>query len=117
MQPDRKKLGEWGEWIALRHVRRLGWDVVARNWRGRRGEVDLIAYDDPFLVFVEVKTRRLPAAIPPEDEVDAAKERRLEALAMEFAYRYQVTDVPVRLDVIAIETTNLKAFNLRHYVS
>lgn len=108
-------MGQWGEWIALKHVRRLGWDVVTRNWRGHRGEVDLIAYDGPVLVFIEVKTRRLPAALPPEANVDSEKERRLEALAMEFVTRYEVTDAPVRFDVIAIETEDLKDFELRHY--
>ena len=58
------ELGRWGEWIALKYLRKLGWDIVARNWRGFQGEVDLIAYDGPFLVFVEVKTRRGPPPCP-----------------------------------------------------
>lgn len=117
MKAKHTDVGQWGEWVALRHVRRLDWDVVARNWRGHPGEVDLIAYDGPSLVFVEVKTRRLPTPLPPEDNVDRKKERKLEALAMEFLFRYEITDVPVRFDVIAIETHDLKRFRLRHYVS
>lgn len=117
MKPDRnrRELGRWGEWVALRHVRKLGWDVVARNWRGYRGEVDLIAYDGPVLVFLEVKTRHVPAPIHPEAQVDARKEKRLDELAMEFLTRYEITDVPVRFDVIAIETKDQKDFELRHY--
>ena len=110
MKATRREVGEWGEWVALRHVRKLGWDVIVRNWQGHRGEVDLIAYDG----LVEVKTRRLPTALPPEDNVDRNKERKLEALAMEFTVRYEITDVPVRFDVIAIETRDLKDFRLRH---
>ena len=115
MKATRREVGEWGEWVALKQVRKLGWDVIARNWQGHQGEVDLIAYDGPDLVFVEVKTRRLPAALPPESNVDRNKERKLEALAMEFTVRYEITDVPVRFDVIAIETRNLKKFHLRHW--
>ena len=85
------------------------------SWRGHQGEVDLIAYDGPSLVFVEVKTRRLPALLPPEENVDRKKQRKLEALATEFFFRYEVTDAPVRFDVIAIETRDLKKFRLRHW--
>ena len=115
MKANPTAVGEWGEWIALKHVRKLGWDVVARNWQGHQGEVDLIGYDGPSLVFVEVKTRRLPAPLPPEDNVGRKKERKLEALATEFVFRYEITGVPVRFDVIAIETRDLKKFRLRHW--
>ena len=59
MKNPQISLGRWGEWLALIHLRRLRWDIVTRNWRTREGEVDLIAYDGPYLVFTEVKTRRL----------------------------------------------------------
>lgn len=111
-----RDLGRWGEWVALRHLRRLGWDILARNWRGRRGEVDLIAQDGAFLVFVEVKTRRLPAPLPSEDQVGLDKERRLESLALEFCLRYGLTGHPFRLDLVAVETENFGDYRLRHYV-
>ncbi len=109
------ELGRWGEWIALKHLRKLGWDIVARNWKGFEGEVDLIAYDGPFLVFVEVKTRRRPVTRAPEDRVDWKKERKLDELAFNFLLRYEISETPVRLDVIAVETTDIKEFVLRHY--
>jgi putative endonuclease len=109
------ELGRWGEWIALKHLRKLGWDIVARNWKGFGGEVDLIAYDGPFLVFVEVKTRRNPVTRAPEDRVGWEKERKLDELAFNFLLRYEISETPVRIDVIAIETTDTKEFVLRHY--
>jgi putative endonuclease len=57
----RRALGARGEQLAAAHLRRLGYDVVARNVRTRHGEIDLIAADRDALVFVEVKTRRLSA--------------------------------------------------------
>ncbi len=110
-----RALGEWGEWIALRHLRRLGWGVVARNWRGRTGEVDLIAYDGPWLVLVEVKTRRLPSRFPPEANVDSRKERKLERLAYEFTSRHELSGVAIRFDVIGVETRDQLEYWLRHY--
>jgi len=111
------ELGRWGEWTALKHLRKLGWDIVARNWKGLGGEVDLIAYDGPFLVFVEVKTRRGPVTRAPEERVDWKKERKLDELAFNFLVSHEISEGPVRLDVIAIETTDLREFVLRHYRS
>lgn len=111
------RVGRWGEWVALRHIRRLGWDVVARNWRSRRGEVDLIAYDGPQIVFIEVKTRKqIEEAIPPEAAFDRRKERKLEELAIDFLLRHEMTDCPCRFDLIAIETPDLQRFQLRHWI-
>lgn len=115
LQRSPRELGRWGEWIALRHLRKLGWDIIARNWKGFGGEVDLIAYDGPFLVFVEVKTRRAPTAWPGEESVNWKKERKLDELAFDFLLRYEIAETPIRLDVIAVETTNLREFILRHY--
>ena len=109
-----RELGRWGEWIALKHLRKLGWDIVARNWKGFQGEVDLIAYDGPFLVFVEVKTRRCPTSLPGEESVGWKKERKLDELAFDFLLRHEIANTPVRLDVIAVETPDLRKFVLRH---
>jgi len=117
LQRDSREFGRWGEWIALKHLRKLGWDMVARNWKGFGGEVDLIAYDGPFLVFVEVKTRRGPVTRAPEERVDWKKERKLDELAFDFLVSHEISETPVRLDVIAIESTDLREFVLRHYRS
>lgn len=114
--PSRGDLGRWGEWVALRHLLAMGWDVVARNWRGRGGEVDLIAWHESWLVFVEVKTSLLPSPFLPEERVDPEKQRRLEYLANEFTWRHELEEAPVRLDVIAVETRDQVCFRLRHYV-
>ena len=89
-----------------------------RNWRTRRGEIDLIAYDGPYIVFAEVKTRRLN---PDEDRsaqhnFNSRKGRKMEQLAILFCRRHSLTDVPFRLDLIAIETANRRDFALTHYI-
>ena len=122
-------LGAWGEWVALSYLRRLGWDIVARNWKSGKGELDLVAYDPvtclagsgahgqaPFLVFVEVKTKIAPSALPPEDQIGRRKEEMLNRLIDDFCVRYELFDCPVRLDVIAIETEDKRRYHLRHYL-
>jgi putative endonuclease len=54
----RRELGRLGEELAAFHLARLGFAVLARNTRTRRGEIDLIAFDGQVIVFAEVKTRR-----------------------------------------------------------
>jgi len=57
-EDPRRTLGRRGEDLALAHLGRLGYELVARNHRTRWGEIDLIVFDGTSLVFVEVKTRR-----------------------------------------------------------
>ncbi len=119
-------VGRWGEWLALRHLRRLGWDVVARNWTTRLGEVDLVAWQTPGwsaqgrappLVFLEVKTLLNPSkAFRPEDHFTERKLQKLESLALEFLRRYELPGGAVRFDLVAVETPDLRSFELRHYV-
>ena len=54
---DRHALGAWGEDLAVAHLEAAGYDVLARNWRCREGELDIVARGGDALVFVEVKTR------------------------------------------------------------
>ena len=77
----RRHLGRAGEEAAARHLERLGFDVLERNYRTRWGELDLIAYDGRTLVFCEVKTRRTRGG-QPLDAVGARKQRRVRHVAM-----------------------------------
>jgi putative endonuclease len=53
----RRALGRYGEKLAAEHLRARGFELLARNYRTRRGEIDLIAFDGHTLIFVQVKTR------------------------------------------------------------
>ena len=114
-QRMRTPLGDWGEWLALRHILHLGYDVLARNWELSAGELDLIAYDGGELVFIEVKTRRTPALLRPEDALTQRKQEQLERLAYRFIHRHELEDTPMRFDLIAIDCPNEREFELRHY--
>jgi putative endonuclease len=109
------RLGEWGEWIALKHLLSLHWDILARNWTTRQGELDLIAYDGPDLVFIEVKTRQAPTQFSPEASVGHKKRDQIERLAYSFVERFELFDLPIRFDLIAIETHDSRGYFLRHY--
>lgn len=79
-----RALGNHGERCAVRYLESLGLEIVERNWRCPRGELDIVAFDpsDDTLVFVEVKTRSGPGFGSPLEAITYAKARRLYQLAL-----------------------------------
>jgi putative endonuclease len=100
----RHHLGRVGERLAREHLERLGYRVVAANYRTRFGELDLIVCDDTWLVFVEVKTRRNEALESSIEAVSADKQRRVRRMAA--AWLVEAIDRPrsreLRFDVVGV---------------
>jgi len=101
----RQHLGRVGERLALEHFQRLGYRVVTHNHRTRFGEIDLIVCDDTWLVFAEVKARRVSArAGSALDAMSPDKRRRVRSMAA--AWLVETTDRPrsreLRFDVVAV---------------
>jgi putative endonuclease len=101
----RSDLGRAGEQLALEHLERLGYELVARNHRTRFGELDLVVTDGAALVFVEVKTRRATASRrPPWEALHERKQRRVRAMAA--AFLGEVAERPrteaIRFDAIGV---------------
>ena len=95
--------GERGEEAAYFHLRKLGYVMVARNYRSprRRGEIDLIGWDRDVLCFVEVKTKSSKDYIPAEVAVDAEKQHDLREVARE--YLRKVPGEPLtRFDIVSV---------------
>jgi putative endonuclease len=102
MTDNRKKLGAWGESVAALQLEADGYEIVARNWRCARGEIDLIAQAGTELVFVEVKTRRGRAMGSPEEGLTPAKQKKLLYLAQLYIAEHDL-DVDWRIDLVAVE--------------
>jgi len=97
------KLGRRGERCAVRALRRRGYRVVARNYRTRLGEIDVVARDGGTLVFVEVKTRRSTDAIAPEDSVGDRKQRHIHRVAQQYMRERDLPDdTDCRVDVVSV---------------
>jgi putative endonuclease len=100
--------GQWGEDLAAGHYRRLGYEVLDRNWRGATGELDLVVHRGGMFVFVEVKTRRTADYGPAAAAVTAAKQRRIRSLAVEWLRAHEIHAPAVRFDVVAITGNRLE---------
>ncbi|MDT4926850.1 MAG: putative endonuclease [Pseudonocardiales bacterium] len=100
-------VGRFGEQVAAEHLESAGLRVIARNWRCRAGELDIIARDGSELVFVEVKTRSSLTFGEPAEAVDWAKAARIRRLALQWMASDRDTGggtywTSVRFDVICV---------------
>jgi len=106
-RPTHQWTGRRGEEDAYFYLRKLGYVMVARNYRSprRRGEIDLIGWDQNVLGFIEVKTRTSHDVKPAEAAVDRDKQRELLGVAREYLRRLP-SDVPWRFDVVSVYYEN-----------
>lgn len=103
---DRSALGAAKEQLACRYLERRGLRLIARNYRCRAGEIDLIMRTSEVLVFVEVRYRRSSDFGTPAETIGARKQQRLASAARHYLQRYPTT-LPCRFDVIAISGADL----------
>ena len=98
-----RKKGSAGELSAYRYLRRHGYKIVARNYRKRFGEVDLIGWDGDTLAFIEVKSRTSQVRGRPEEAVHRTKQKQICRVAREFRSRNHLHDISYRFDIVSIE--------------
>ncbi len=106
--------GRKAESLAAQYLTDQGWEIVARNFRTRGAELDVVGLDGQTLVFVEVKARTTLSMGCPEEAVDARKIHKLHQAAESFLKvrpEYALRDC--RFDVIAVEGQGILA-SLRH---
>src|SRR5690606_35812260 len=99
---DQRALGGRGEALAARFLRDAGMEIVARNWRCRHGELDLIARHGAITVFVEVKTRRTLTFGTPAEAVTVGKQQRIRRLALLWLAEQDGPWQPIRFDVVSV---------------
>lgn len=102
---DRAETGRIGERLCCDMLTRSKWAIVGRNWRTRRGEIDIIGVDGDTIVFVEVKTWPRGRAFDLERAIGPVRRKRLVETAKCFLDTHrQYSGMYVRFDVILIES-------------
>jgi putative endonuclease len=96
------RAGQRGEDLACACLARAGLSIVARNFRCRLGEIDIVARDGPVTVFVEVKERTSDSHGRGFEAVTAGKRRRLARAAQLYASAHGLSESPLRFDVVEV---------------
>jgi putative endonuclease len=103
MKDQRKQLGAEAEQLAAAQLEEAGCRIIARNWRCRSGELDLVVESEGRIVFVEVRSRRSTGSYgTPQESVTFHKQRQVRETAQRFLAANRMLEVPVRFDVMAV---------------
>jgi putative endonuclease len=102
----RQSLGILGESLACAELCRRGYVILARRYRTRVGEIDIVARDGDATVFIEVKARDGNDFGDGAESVTPWKQRRVAKMAMDFLARHRLHDRPCRFDVVAVDVSS-----------
>lgn len=111
------QIGHYWEGQAARYLRGEGYRIIVRNWRARRsrGEVDIVAWDGPSLVFVEVRARQHDARTPGYHSIDRHKRTVLRKACTEYLFSLNPRVAIYRFDVVQIAYSSKADFKLSHF--
>jgi putative endonuclease len=110
MTMARRALGAAGVDLAAAWYEARGYQLMARNWRCREGELDLIVRRNRTIVFCEVKTRSSDAFGVPAEAVNREKRQRLRVLAARFLDESPIRAREIRFDVVSILRGEIEVF-------
>jgi len=114
---DKRAVGMRGQEEAERFLRKNGYRIIARNWKTRMGEIDLVGKRKNDLAFVEVKALVSPRSpFKPEDHFTFSKQKRLARLALLFLARYNLCPASYQIDLVAVDLNDdLTLREIRYY--
>ncbi|WP_302452734.1 YraN family protein [Victivallis vadensis] len=108
-------LGRRGEAAACRLLEAKGVDILARNWRVKAGELDIVARDGAGVVFVEVKTLHRKGFFRPLDNLSAHQKKRNFQAAQLYLRMIGGTGLPVRFDLVEVVASRWRLREIRHH--
>ena len=98
----KSSVGSTGEDFVCNYLKDKGIEIIARNYRNRLGEIDIIARDSDYICFVEVKTRTGSSAGFPAESVNRAKQRKISQTACAYLKQKRLETANCRFDVAAV---------------
>lgn len=109
-----RELGKWGEERAKLYLEEKGYIVVEKNFRSPAGEIDIIARDGEWLVFIEVKTRRTTRYGYPAEAVDYRKQAKYIQTALYYLKKKRLLNCTYRFDIIEVRVGKQGNYNINH---
>lgn len=110
-------IGQWGEELAAEFLEKKGYRILEKHFFFQHAEIDLIARDGAYLVFVEVKTRSSAEYGLPEEALSERKKRYLRKAAEGYLYLNRIDETDCRFDVITVNFLPDGTVSLDHYIN
>ncbi len=119
MSKATKEFGDEGEELAVELLEKKGYEIIERNYRYGKGELDIIAKDPEvdYLVFVEVKSRKNLEYGPPEYAITKNKIKQIKKIAELYLYDKNITEANCRFDVVTVLLLEKQKPKIEHYVN
>lgn len=117
MKDTTKQTGDQGEEMAVDLLTKKGFEILERNYRFGKGEIDIIARDpsDNYLVFVEVKLRHNLNYGEPEYAITKSKQNQIKKIANAYLFEKEINEIDCRFDVISILLRTKETPLIEHY--
>lgn len=104
MEKNKRALGSMKEALAEAYLREQGYEILEKNFYSRKGEIDIIAREGGYLVFLEVKYRKSAASGYPAEAVTSRKQQKIYETARYYLYKRGLSaETACRFDVVAIQ--------------
>ena len=100
------EFGKAAEDVAAKLLKDQGYKIIERNYKNKIGEIDIIAWQDGVICFVEVKARHTLSLGSPQEAVSAAKQRQISRVAAYYLKSNKLLDRSARFDVVALLFVN-----------
>ena len=110
---EKRITGDIGENFAVKYLEKRGYKILERNYHSRYGEIDIIAQDDQFIVFIEVKARKSFSRVSPADAVDYNKQKKICLTAMKYITETECELQP-RFDVFELWLNEGRIYKFNH---
>jgi len=115
---NRKTIGDSGEDLAAIYLQNIGYKIIAKKFRTRRGEIDIVAVDGDTLVFVEVKTRNNEKFGNPIAQITQKKANRIYQTAEEYIVKQNCRDMDCRIDAICVNMDGeAHDYHVEHFIN
>ena len=117
MTKSAKEFGDEGEEIAVEHLVEKGYEIIDRNYRFRKGEIDIVAKDpdNGFTVFIEVKSKKNLEFGDPVYSVTKNKMKQIKRMAELYLYDKEIAEIECRFDVITVLLRGKQKPIIEHY--
>lgn len=115
MPKSTREIGNEGENLAAAYLESKDWLIIDRNYTFDKAEIDIVATDRNYIVFVEVKSRSNTYFGRPEEYVTPQKEQNIKKAAEAWVYERKMQTAVVRFDIISIVQEGIKAPKITHF--